>query len=213
MDNVRLYNITLNDSQLSDILTTGRTSSALTQAYRLGIKHATEQTTAPTVSNDETEGFSVGSTWADSTNKKIYACTDPTTGSAVWFEKKASPVSGDTILFSTASVSWNNASIMGSSASEFSSDGAIRDVINLRQKALKKTTTTIATVDWIANEATKIVSGVTPSNLIFVAPAPASAVDYADAGIRATAQGDDSITFVCTEKPTSEIAVNIVIGD
>ena len=126
----------------------------------------------------------------------------------------ASGISGDTILFSTASVSWNNASIMGSSASEFSSDGAIRDVINLRQKALVKTTTTIATGNWDpAHKATKAVSGVTPSNLIFVAPAPDSVDDYADAGIRATAQGDDSITFVCTEKPTSEIDVNIVIGD
>ena len=124
----------------------------------------------------------------------------------------ASGISGDTILFSTASVSWNNGA-MGSSASEFSSDGAIRDVINLRQKALVKKTTSIATSDWTANEATKAVSGVTPSNLIFVAPAPASAVDYADAGIRAVAQGANFITFVCTETPTSAIDVNIVIGD
>jgi len=124
----------------------------------------------------------------------------------------ASGISGDTILFSTASVSWNNG-VMGSSASEFSSDGAIMDVINLRQKALATATTTIAVVDWTANEATKTVLGVTASNIIFVAPDPDSAVDYASAGIIASAQGVDSITFTCTETPTSEIDVNIVIGD
>ena len=45
-------------------------------------------------------------------------------------------VDGDTILFSTASVSWNNG-VMGSSASEFSSDGAIRSVVAMKANVLE----------------------------------------------------------------------------
>ena len=124
----------------------------------------------------------------------------------------ASGISGDTILFSTVSVSWNNG-VMGSSASQFSSDGAIMDVINLRQKALATATTTIAIGEWSAYKAVKTVSGVTTSSIIFVAPVPEYIGDYASAGIFASGQGFDEIIFTCTETPTSEIDVNIVIGD
>ena len=125
------------------------------------------------------------------------AIHDNIAGEILALTAKAIPVAGDMILI------------------EDSADGFAKKKIDVSAllTGLVKTTTTIATVNWTANEATKTVPGVTASNLIFVAPAPASAVDYADAGIRATAQGDDSITFVCTETPTSAIVVNIVIGD
>lgn len=42
-------------------------------------------TTAPTVTNDSSEGFTANnSTWFDVVNSKIYKCTDATIGAAVW---------------------------------------------------------------------------------------------------------------------------------
>lgn len=41
-------------------------------------------TVAPTVDNDETEGYEVGSWWFDLTNGVAYWCSDATEGAAVW---------------------------------------------------------------------------------------------------------------------------------
>jgi hypothetical protein len=50
------------------------------------IKSKTDATAAPGVSNDTTEGYSVGSVWIDVTNDKAYVCLDITEGAAVWTE-------------------------------------------------------------------------------------------------------------------------------
>lgn len=42
----------------------------------------------PTVTDDESVGYSVGSTWFDTTNDDIYDLIDDTTGSAVWKDRK-----------------------------------------------------------------------------------------------------------------------------
>jgi len=43
-------------------------------------------TTAPTASNDTTEGYKVGSRWVDTTNQRDWIATDVTTSAAVWVE-------------------------------------------------------------------------------------------------------------------------------
>ena len=43
-------------------------------------------TTAPTVSNDTTELYKVGSRWVDTTNQRDWIATDVTAGAAVWVE-------------------------------------------------------------------------------------------------------------------------------
>ena len=43
-----------------------------------------DATTAPTINDDETLGYIVGSIWFDTTNHKIYMCEDATDGAAVW---------------------------------------------------------------------------------------------------------------------------------
>lgn len=64
---------------------------------------------------------------------------------------------------------------------------------------------------WSSNTQTVSVTGVTASNIVIVSPAPASAADYAAAGIVCTAQGTDSLTFSCTTVPSNAITVNVII--
>lgn len=53
------------------------------------LKHTHNATGAPTVDDDETEGYSVGSHWEDVTNDRAYICLDATEGAAVWTETTA----------------------------------------------------------------------------------------------------------------------------
>ena len=45
-----------------------------------------DATTSPTVNNDTTEDYTIGSLWYDITNDKAYVCLDATDGAAVWTE-------------------------------------------------------------------------------------------------------------------------------
>ena len=49
-------------------------------------KSKLDATSAPTVNNDTTEGYEVGSIWCDVTADKGYVCLDKTDGAAVWTE-------------------------------------------------------------------------------------------------------------------------------
>jgi hypothetical protein len=42
-------------------------------------------TTAPTASNDNTQGYAVGSMWVDTVANRVYFCTNAATGSAAWW--------------------------------------------------------------------------------------------------------------------------------
>ena len=50
------------------------------------VKLKLDATSAPTVNNDVSEGYIVGSRWVDVTNDKEYVCLDNTDGAAVWTE-------------------------------------------------------------------------------------------------------------------------------
>lgn len=63
--------------------TTGRLRRTGTAAFIVLVdKH--DATTAPGTSNDNTEGYAVGSTWIDVTGDAEYVCVDASTGAAVW---------------------------------------------------------------------------------------------------------------------------------
>ena len=70
---------------------------------------------------------------------------------------------------------------------------------------------TIEVADWNNGVATKSVTGVTASNNIVVSPAPSSFTAYAEAVIRATAQGSGTVTFTCDSEPTDDVTVNVMI--
>ena len=81
-----------------------------------------------------------------------------------------------------------------------------------KQAALVTATASLTVAGWSGNAQTVSVAGVTATNIVWVAPAPESQEAYGSAGIRATAQGEGTLTFTCTEAPTEAITVNVVIG-
>ena len=72
-------------------------------------------------------------------------------------------------------------------------------------------TATLSTSGWSGNSQTVNVTGVTASNNVIVAPAPASQTDYTNAGVKCTAQGAGTLTFTCDTTPTSALTVNVLI--
>jgi hypothetical protein len=65
------------------------------------LKHNLNSNTAPTVNNDETEGYEQRSFWFDVVLNKVYQCIDPLTGNAEWADLTQSGGGGggfDTII-------------------------------------------------------------------------------------------------------------------
>lgn len=93
----------------------------------------------------------------------------------------------------------------------FDSDGTIPKERLTNVVTTPSTMPELTVAGWSNNTQTVTVTGVTATNTVFVSPAPASASDYASAGIICTAQGTDSLTFTCTTVPTNAITVNVVI--
>ena len=56
--------------------------------------HNLSATAPPTVNNDVDEGYTVGSTWVDTTNNITYICLDNTDGAAVWQQSSNAGVVG-----------------------------------------------------------------------------------------------------------------------
>jgi len=56
----------------------------------LGIKDNFLATTAPVIGNDQTQGYSVGSRWINSSTGLTYICTSAATGAAVWVQQFSS---------------------------------------------------------------------------------------------------------------------------
>ena len=92
-----------------------------------------------------------------------------------------------------------------------SADGTIPKERLVNAVSKPSTMPELTVAGWSNNTQTVTVTGVTATNTVFVSPAPASASDYASAGIVCTAQGTDSLTFTCTTVPTNAITVNVVI--
>ena len=72
-------------------------------------------------------------------------------------------------------------------------------------------TGTLAAASWSSSSQTINVTGVTASNNVIVAAAPASQADYTAAGVICTAQGAGTLTFTCTSTPSTDLTVNVLI--
>lgn len=90
-------------------------------------------------------------------------------------------------------------------------NGAWEEVKTQPGATTPTTMPTLVVANWSANTQTVTVNGVTASNNVIVAPAPASSADWASAGVLCTAQGANSLTFTCTQTPSNDITVNVAI--
>ena len=72
---------------------------------------------------------------------------------------------------------------------------------------------TLSASSWDANAKTQTVSvaGVTATANLIITAAPDSYMAYAEAGVRCTAQGAGTLTFVCETVPTADVAANVLI--
>lgn len=64
---------------------------------------------------------------------------------------------------------------------------------------------------WSSQSQTVTVDGVLADNIVIVSPIPYSYEAYGEAGVRCTAQANNSLTFTCTDTPSTNLAVYVVI--
>lgn len=87
------------------------------------------------------------------------------------------------------------------------------DAMAEAKRKVEKTnaTATLSASGWSGGSQTVTVQGVTVSNTIIVGSAPENYNAYAEANVRCTAQGSDSLTFQCDDTPSENLTVNVMI--
>ena len=75
----------------------------------------------------------------------------------------------------------------------------------------KSVSVSLPVASWSSNSQTVTVSGVTTTNTVVVSPAPDSFGDYSTSVVHCTAQGNNSLTFTCSETPAGALTVNVLI--
>lgn len=83
-----------------------------------------------------------------------------------------------------------------------------------KQNALAGTSVQLPTGGWntSSNTQTVTVTGVTVSSLLWIGPDAGSWNEYGTCGVRATAQGEGTITFQCDTIPAGILTANIIIA-
>ena len=79
------------------------------------------------------------------------------------------------------------------------------------QATVKQRTGSLTVAGWSSKKQTISVTGVSASNCVIVAPAPASQEAYVAAGIKCTTQASGKLTFTCQSVPTAALTVNVAI--
>lgn len=93
-------------------------------------------------------------------------------------------------------------------------DGVTSNVqtqINAKAAKSVSTTATLTVAGWSNNQQTVTVAGMTASATVVITAAPDSYIAYAEAGVRCTAQGANTLTFACEDTPTSALTANVLI--
>lgn len=72
-------------------------------------------------------------------------------------------------------------------------------------------TITLTAAGWSSNTQTVNVTGMTATGVVMVSPDPTDQADYTAAGILCTAQAAGSLEFTCTNTPTNDIDVVVVM--
>ena len=87
----------------------------------------------------------------------------------------------------------------------------LNDYIDTKQEKHKPISVSLSASNWSNMEQTVSANGVTADNTIIPSPAPASHVAYGEAGIYCSAQGENTLTFTCSETPSTNLTVNVLI--
>ena len=75
-------------------------------------------------------------------------------------------------------------------------------------------TVTLPVESWHSKQQSASVAGMTVSKVCIVSPAPESFTAYTaygEAGVRATTQGDGTLTFTCEDTPSTDLIVNVTM--
>lgn len=72
-------------------------------------------------------------------------------------------------------------------------------------------TVSIATSDWNNKTATKTVSAISATDNVIVTPQPASMEEVIDKTIYCSAQAASSLTFVCSDTPTTGVDFSVAV--
>lgn len=67
--------------------------------------------------------------------------------------------------------------------------------------------------NWSNMTQTVNIESVTENNSIFPAPAPENFMAYCEAGIYCSAQSDGTLTFTCTDTPSVDLVINVMVLD
>lgn len=79
-------------NNLSDLTNTAAARSNLGLTGLANAFSNLTATTNPTVSSDQTQGYSVGSTWVNTTTHNIFVCASAATGAAIWSQIPTFPL-------------------------------------------------------------------------------------------------------------------------
>ena len=80
-----------------------------------------------------------------------------------------------------------------------------------RQEKHTAASATLTTSGWSGMTQTVSVSGVTANSTVVVTPAPASHTAYCESGVYCSAQANGTLTFKCTDTPSANLTVNVLI--
>ena len=83
--------------------------------------------------------------------------------------------------------------------------------VNAKQEKHSVISVSLSASSWSSNKQTATVSGVTANSTIVVTPAPESHAVYGESGVYCSAQENGTLTFACSETPTTNLNVNVLI--
>lgn len=83
--------------------------------------------------------------------------------------------------------------------------------INTKQEKYKPISISLSSSNWSNMEQTVSANGVTEDSVIIPSPAPESYTAYGEAGIYCSAQSTNALTFTCSDIPSMNLVVNVLI--
>lgn len=89
-------------------------------------------------------------------------------------------------------------------------NGSVYNFKDKRITSIASATVSLAANSWSSKSQTATVSGVTSTSILIVSAAPESYSAWLAAGIYASSQGTNTITFTCNEVPTVAISANVL---